>query len=127
MITIKFETNLIMYVTVTKYLLQIQDVTEHVTPTQGTDCTPMKTMKEFYINVEFIEYGISIKNVDIFRMEQVFQQTWETPGIIHSLTVMIRRLQTSLEMRVGNFEYLLLRRKMGPACFVALCIYLIKT
>ena len=87
----------------------------------------MKTMKEFYINVESIEYGISIKNDDIFRMGQVFQQTWETPGIIHSLTAMIRRLQACLEMRIGNIEYLLLRRKMAPACSVALCIYLIKT
>lgn len=108
--SIKFETNLRMYVTVTKYLLQIQDVTEHVAPSQGTDRTPMKTMKEFYINIESIVYGIPIENVDIFRMEQVFQQTWETPGIIQSLTgFVIKRLQACLEMRVGNFEHLLLR------------------
>lgn len=79
-------------------------------PSQGTDRTPMKTMKEFYINIESIVYGIPIENVDIFRMEQVFQQTWETPEIIQSLTgFMIKRLQACLEMRVGNFEHLLLR------------------
>lgn len=90
--SIKFKTNMRMYVT------------------RGTDYIPVKTMKEFYINIESIVYGIPIKNVDIFRMEQVFQQTCETPGIIQSLTgFMIRRLRACHEMRVGNFEHLLLR------------------